>query len=410
MKKTVLIGISSGIAAYKAVALIKLLQQENFVIEVTMTAHAVQMIPPRLIEKITKKKIHTNLFKEGFDYKNILKERKVDHIELADKSDLMVIVPATANIIAKIAHGIADDLLTTTALAVTTPILICPSMNVHMWTNPLVQENIKKLKNLGYQIIEPVEGMLACGYEGKGRLEDVYLIRDEIVSNLNYADLLRGRKIIVTSGGTREKIDDVRYITNRSSGKMGTAVAESCYKRGGEVLLLRANSAVQPRFSIPEKTFDTAEELFRLIKENIKTYDTLYHVAAVSDFTIKNRKEGKLSSNQKIALILEPRRKILDQIKKMNPKIRLIAFKAEYGLKDSQLIKAAYKRLLEAKANAVVANDISKPDRGFQSDKNEVIIVWESGEYKKIPLGLKRTVAEEIVDSIESVLALSVND
>jgi phosphopantothenoylcysteine decarboxylase/phosphopantothenate--cysteine ligase len=400
MKKTVVIGVSSGIAAYKEIDLIKLLKKDDLEVFVVMSQNAVKMISPDEFESASGNKVFIELFKKGFNFKTVLEKRKVDHIDLADKADLIVIVPATANTIAKIAHGIADDFLTTTLLAVTSPVIVCPSMNVNMWQNPLVQQNVSKLKNIGYQIIEPVKGMLACGYEGKGRLEDINLIKEEIMRQLNRAKSLSGKKVIVTAGGTLEKIDSVRYITNKSSGKMGIAIAEECYLRGADVLLLRAKSSVTPRYLITEEVFETAEELSNIIENQISNCNMFFHVAAVSDFQIAGAIDGKISSKKGIALQLKPRQKILDNLKKLNPKMDLIAFKAEYGLGKSEMIRVAYKRLQEAKADAIVANDISRSDRGFQADTNEAYVVLKNGEYHKIPLSSKREVASELVDFV----------
>jgi len=262
MKKNILIGVTSGIAAYKVLELIKLLKNEGYEIFVIMTKGATKMVSLQDFERASGNKVYVNLFEKNFDYRKVLDKRKVEHIELADKADVMVIAPATANIIGKLAYGIADDFLTTTALAMTTPIIICPSMNVNMWGNPIVQENLAKLKSVGYQIIEPSSGMLACGYEGVGRLENVEIINKEINKLLERNDSLKNKKIIVTAGGTTEKIDEVRFITNRSSGKMGVALAEECYLRGADVLLLRAKNSVSPRYLIKEKIFENLKDVF----------------------------------------------------------------------------------------------------------------------------------------------------
>ncbi|MEK7165212.1 MAG: bifunctional phosphopantothenoylcysteine decarboxylase/phosphopantothenate--cysteine ligase CoaBC, partial [Patescibacteria group bacterium] len=324
MKKTVVIGITSGIAAYKSLALIESLKQAGITVIIIMTKHATQMVNPNDFEKASGNRVFIDLFEKEFDYRKILKTRKVNHIEIADKADLLVIVPATANIIAKFAHGLADDFLTTTTLAVTVPILVCPSMNVNMWNNPLVQENIHKLRTLGFQIIEPEAGMLACGYEGKGRLREATFIRDEVIKRLHNTDVLRGKRVIITSGGTNEKIDDVRFITNRSSGKMGAAIAEACHLRGAEVLLLRSKTAVLPRYLMKEKVFSTAGDLYNLINENIWDCDIFFHVAAVADFQVVKPRIGKISSDKSLTVKLEPQIKILDQLKKMNPDIKLM--------------------------------------------------------------------------------------
>lgn len=401
MKNTVVLGVTSGIAAYKSLELIKLLRKEGVEVFVIMTESATKMVPVREFEKASGNKVYTDLFKKGFDYKNILQTRRVDHIDLADKADVFVIAPATANVLAKIAYGLADDFLTTTVLAAQAPVIICASMNVHMWENPITQANVSKLKTIGYQVIEPEEGALACGYEGKGRLANVESIRDEIMKVLKRSSTFSGQRVLVTAGGTIEPIDDVRFIANKSSGKMGIALAEECYLRGANVLLLRANNSVRSRYPIEEATFDTAEELLTLIKKHVPNYGICYHTAAVSDFSVKKAFKGKISSKKGHTLMLEPSKKIYDEIKKLNPKIKLIAFKAEVGKSDSELIKIAKEKLKECRADAVVANEVGKPDRGFQVDTNEVIILLRNGQYKKVPLALKREIAKEIVDSID---------
>ena len=397
MKKTVVLGVASGIAAYKSLDLINLLKKEGVDVHVIMTDKARQMVSVNDFEKTTGHKIYTDLFEKGFEYKKILQTRRVEHIDLADKADVFVIAPATANVIAKIAYGLADDFLTTTVLATQAPVIICASMNVHMWENPVTQQNVERLRAMGYQIVEPEEGALACGYEGKGRLANIEAIRDEIMKVLKRSNSLKDQRVMVTAGGTIEHIDDVRFITNKSSGKMGVALVEECYLRGADVLLLRANSSVKSRYHMQEKTFDTADELYDLIKKYVKDFDICYHTAAVSDFTVKKVK-GKISSKKAHSLQLTPSKKICDEIKKLNPKIKLVAFKAELGKSDSELIKIAKEKLKECGADAVVANEVGKPDRGFQSDDNEVIIVSRNGQHQKVPLAPKREVAKEIVD------------
>lgn len=399
-KKTVVIGVSSGIAAYKTLALVQVLKQQGMDVWVVMTKHAAEMVSPSEFEKVSKNKVYSNLFEQGFDYKTILKSRAVDHIALADRADVMVIAPVTANILAKIAHGIADDFLTTTVLAVTAPIILCPSMNVHMWHNPVVQRNISLLQEQGYHIIEPDSGMLACGYEGKGRLAAISIIKQEVDKLLTYSTSLKGKRMLVTAGATRENIDSIRFITNRSSGKMGAAIAEECYLRGANVHLLRAKSAVSPRYHINESVFSTADELLILIKKHIKKYDMLFHTAAISDFTVKNPHQGKISSKKPLQIQLAPRPKILDMIKKMHSTISLIAWKAEYGLSEDELTKVAFKRLQESNADAMIANDVSSETSGFDVDMNEVMLVLKDGTSKKIHFAKKRDIAKQIIDCL----------
>lgn len=396
MRKTVVIGITGGIAAFKIKDLIVSLRKQRIEIFVIMTKNATSMIHPTEFEKVSGHKVYVDLFEKDFDYKTILKNQEVDHIQIADKADLFIVAPATANIIAKIAHGIADDFLTTALLATQAPVLICPSMNVNMWQNPLVQENIKKVQALDYQVIEPDLGMLACGYEGKGRLTDISNIKREILTLLNKQERLKGKRIIVTAGGTIEPIDDIRFITNRSSGKMGAAVAEACYLQGADVLLLRAKTAIRPRYPIQEKTFETANELVSLIKKYAPTYQVCFHVAAVSDFKIDSQ-EGKISSVEALTLHLMPREKIYTQIKANNPNIKLIAFKAEWKKNDNELLVEAKRKLHNSNIDFLVVNDVGKPKRGFHADTNEVIVVAKDGTYKKFPLQSKRQLADEII-------------
>lgn len=400
MKQTVLLGVTSGIAAYKMLELVEKLHAAGHEVFVTMTSSARKMVSVAEFEKASGHPIFSELYPQDFDYKKVLQDRHVDHIDLADKTDLMVIAPATANTIAKLANGIADDFLTTTALAVTAPIILCPSMNLNMWNNPVVQENLAKLRARGIQIIEPSSGMLACGYEGKGRLEDIKIIYDEIIRRLHKTTSLQGKKILITAGGTQEKIDEVRFITNKSSGKMGVALAEECYLRGAEVLLLRASNSVTPRYQIPQMCFETADDLLSLIEASISDFDFIYHTAAISDFYIENAKDGKISSKDAISLELSPRQKILDKIKQFHRDISLIAFKAEYNLPEKELIKTAKARLIESDADAIVANDISKSDRGFQADTNEVIVILKNGDVQKLPLAPKKVIAQQILDII----------
>src|SRR3989344_59367 len=397
MKQRILIGISSCIAAYKVIDLIKLLLQKDIAVSVVLTRNASQMLDVSKLKKLVSSNIYSELFTSDFDYKTVLQERSVEHINVADNTDLMVIAPATANIIAKLAHGIADDYLTTAALAVTKPLLICPSMNVNMWNNPVVQDNIEKLRSFGHHIIEPTEGELACGYVGKGRLEDIDVIKQEILNRLNQIALLKGKRIIITAGGTTEPIDNVRFITNKSSGKMGIALAEQCFLKGASVTLLRAKSAVKPRFLMKEELFETTRDLYTLVKKHAPKADIIFHVAAVSDFTVANQLHGKISSKQTLNLTLSPTIKISNEIKKMNPNTLLVLFKAEYGLDEVELLDSAKVKLQDANADIVVANDVSKENQGFGSDFNQASLLTKTGKYKKFALQSKKTLAEEVI-------------
>ncbi|PIP52587.1 bifunctional phosphopantothenoylcysteine decarboxylase/phosphopantothenate--cysteine ligase CoaBC [Candidatus Beckwithbacteria bacterium CG23_combo_of_CG06-09_8_20_14_all_47_9] len=369
--KIIILGVSGGIAAVKAPELMRLLTKKGFQVECVLTRSAVNFV------KLPGVKVYVDLFESGFNAKKVLVQRQVEHIALADKADLILIAPATANLMAKLAHGIADDYLTTLILATKAPVIICPAMNVNMWNHPAVKENLAKVKQLGYEIINPVAGRLACSYEGLGRLEELNKIVKTVVERLKVKDSLKGKKILVTAGPTREPIDSVRFITNASSGKMGTAIAEAAKKRGAEVRLLMGQT-----------DFVTGQDLLALVKKTTPDYDIIFHTAAVGDFGVQTR-PGKLSSRRPVNLRLETQVKILEQIKKFNPKIRVIGFKAEYGLPGKLTVQFG--------ADATIYNDVSRKDIGFASDDNEVILVMP-GRKIKIKKTSKTIVAGKLLD------------
>lgn len=428
---TIVIGVSSGIAAYKIVNLVRILQQKRMDIEVIMTANATSMINPKEFSEVLKHKVHTSLFPNSFSYKKVLKQREVEHVKLTDRASLFVIAPATANIIGKIAAGIADDFVTTSLLATTAPVLICPSMNIHMWDNLVVQENIQKLKQRGYHILTPDSGRLACGYSGIGRLIDVNIIAGEIMHLLSHTNRLKGKKIIVTAGGTNEEIDKVRVITNKASGKMGKALSEECYLRGADVLLLRSVTAVDVRehkdtsgvAGLPDRqagiqgfprpacrqgrgggirveTFETGQDLSNLMHKYIRDYDAVFHTAAVSDFRVEKPIDYKLESDSPITLKLTPTIKILNQIKIWNPKIKLIGFKAVYKETEKNLVRLGLEKLKESNSDYIIVNDVGRKGIGFAVDTNEVYIVSPKGLLAKIAKAPKTEVAKKILDYI----------
>ena len=390
MKTKIIIGVSSGIAAFKIIDLVKLLKKNGLEVFVVMTENATKMVDSAKFEKVSRHKVYKNLFSKDFDYQKILEKHQVEHIALADKADLFVVAPATANTVAKMAHGIADDFLTTALLATSAPILVCPSMNVHMWQNPLTQENINRLKRFGFYFVHPDEGALACGYTGEGRLADINKIAGEISNILKYQNSLKGKKIMVTAGGTSEPIDAVRVITNRSSGKMGIALAEECFLRGADVLLLRSKSSVITRYPVKEEIFETGQELSDRIKKHIGNYDVIFHVAAVSDYKPEKVINKKLDSRNPYSLRLESTVKILSQIKTWNPKIKLVGFKAVYKESKSNLIRIGQKKLVDSRSDFIIVNDVGYEDIGFSVDDNEVYIISPKGLLAKIEKSSKK--------------------
>ncbi len=395
-----LIGISGGIAAVKIPLLLNALKQDGIDIDVIETNSATRILPPKNISEITGKPVYINMYPPDFDPQEVLSARTVEHISLAGTASLFVIAPATANVIAKLANGIADDYLTTTALAVSCPVLVCPSMNTHMWQHPATQKNVQTLRSLGLHVLPPDCGDLACGYSGEGRLPDIEVITREIKLLLHTSQSLTGKRVLITTGGTTEMIDSVRTISNRSSGKMGIAIAEACYQAGATVTILRSVSSVHTRYGIPEHEFESVEDLDVLLQRHVPNADIVFQVAAVSDFSIKNPFVGKHSSSDPLPLELEPKKKLLDTIKTLNPHVFLVAFKAEYGLSNEELATVASKRLSESSSDLIIANDIGRAGVGFQSDENEVMIIPKNGTPEVLPRASKTDIAQQIVSKL----------
>lgn len=392
----ILIGISSGIAAFKINALIARLRQKNYAIQVVMTEHAINMVDVQQIEKSSGNPVVSTLFPPHFNYRQILRQRKVQHIQLADSASVFVIAPATANIIGKIAHGIADDMLTTVTIATRAPVIVCPSMNTHMWENPRVQENLTMLMKRGYTILHPDSGDLACGYRGVGRLVSISEIENTIGAVLHKKQILRGKRILVTSGGTMEMIDPVRVITNRSSGKMGKAIAEVCKDFGAEVILIRAKSAVAS-LKVKEEIFESANDLTSIMKAYSSHIDILIHTAAVSDFKPREISSRKIISSRPLRLRLTPTPKILNMVKSWNPHVLLIGFKAVYKETDDAIVSIGMKKLDESRSDFIVVNDVGRKGIGFGEDENEIYIVTKKGLHVKLARASKQSIAEKLM-------------
>lgn len=398
-KPTIIIGVSAGIAAYKIIELIRHLK-DLYNISVIMTGHAKSMLPPSEFKKFPGVSVFCELFPKDFDYKKILKKKLVDHVTLADQADLVIIAPATANIIAKIVHGLADDLLTTTILATKAPVLICPSMNVHMWQNETVQENIRKIIEKGHYILPPDSGNLACGYEGVGRLADTNKIIREIKHIIFVKNSLSGKKIMTTAGGTSESIDPVRVITNRGSGKMGRALAIESVKRGAEVILIRSKNSNVVQHQVKEILFETVEDLSEIIRMKIKNYDVIFHTAAVSDFKPVKKFYSKIDSKKMLTLDLIPTDKIISKIKIWNPDVLLVGFKAVFQKTDREMIKIGKELLHETKSDFIAVNDIGRDDIGFGAENNEIILISGKGTVLKIDKTSKQNVANKMLEAI----------
>ena len=383
------LGVTGGIACYKAVELVRLLVKDGFVVQVIMTRGAMEFVTPLTFQTLSGMPVATETF-------NLTQESEIGHINLADSADLFVIAPATANVIGKIAAGIADDLLTTVLMATKAPVLIAPAMNIHMYENPILQENVRKLRRLGYHFIEPAEGYLACGYEGKGRLPEPEKILEEIRRLLKKKDLV-GEKLLITAGPNREPLDPVRYLSNRSSGKMGYALARAAIRRGAEVALISGPTELEPPAGARLTSVTTAAEMRHAVLEEFSGCTAVIMAAAVSDyrpvdFARKKIKRGK----GPIELRLEPNPDILKEISARKNGKMLVGFAAETG----ELVANAAKKLKDKNLDMIVANDVSEAGAGFDVDTNVATILDRAGTVRSLPLMSKDELAEQILDHL----------
>jgi phosphopantothenoylcysteine decarboxylase / phosphopantothenate---cysteine ligase len=385
-RRVVVLGVTGGIACYKAVELVRLLVKTGFKVQVIMTRSAMEFVTPLTFQTLSGNPVATETF-------NLTQESEIGHINLADSADLFVIAPATANVIGKIANGIADDLLTTVLMATQAPVLIAPAMNIHMYDNPILQENLRKLRRVGYQIMEPAEGFLACGYEGKGRLPDPEKIAEEIDRLLKKKDLV-GEKLLITAGPNREPLDPVRYISNRSSGKMGYALARAALRRGAEVALVSGPTALEAPTGARVISVLTAAEMREAVLKEYAQCTAVIMAAAVSDYRpIAADKKIKRGAAP-IELRLEPNADILKELGQSKDGKWLVGFAAE----TDDLTHNAQKKLHEKNLDMVVANNVAEEGSGFDSDTNVATLVDRSGAVRSLPLMSKDDLADCILD------------
>ena len=390
-KKCVVVGVSGGVAVYKALDVISRLRKKDVEVHVIMTKSATEFVTPLSFQSLSQNMVITDMFAEP-------KAWEIQHISLAKKADLMLIVPATANIIGKVANGIADDMLSTTIMATKAPVVFCPAMNTNMYENPIVQRNISLLKELGYEFIEPASGRLACGDEGKGKLQDTEIIAEETLRRLHSTKDLLGKKVVVTAGPTRVPIDPVRILTNRSSGKMGYSIAEEARDRGAEVVLISGPTSLRKPNGIKVIDIKTNEDMFNAIKNEFKDADIVIKSAAVADYKAKNYSNEKIKkTGDDLNLIFERDRDILKTLGDMKENQILVGFAAE----SSNLKENAKGKLERKNLDYIVANDISKSETGFASDENKVTIISKSGEEVSLEKMSKREVAKNIFDIIK---------
>lgn len=392
--KNILIGISGGIAAYKICELIRMFKRQNANVRVICTPNALNFVTKLTLQNLSQNEVGI----QEFDVADF----KPEHISYADEADIMIIAPATANTISKIAAGICDNLLTSIVCAFKKPVIIAPAMNCNMWDNPVIQENLKKLSTLGYKILEPESGFLACGYEGKGRLCSLEKIFDEAAAILNNTG--SKKKYVITAGGTVEDIDPVRYISNYSSGKMGIALADEAFFQGNDVVLISTVEVNRPYKIIKVKS---AQDMQNAVNEEFENADYIIMAAAVADYRVKNKSEQKMkkTSDSEITLTLVKNPDILkslcerkkeEMLKQVQPDRIIVGFCAE----SENLLENAKEKIQKKGCDFLIANDISRKDIGFSSDYNEVTILNKNGGIKKLERAAKNEIARKILKEI----------
>ena len=384
----VILGVGGGIAAYKSAELARLMMQSGHEVQTIMTRAAEEFVRPLTFAALTGRKVLTDLFAI---------ESAIEHISVAQDNDVLAIAPATADLIAKMAHGLADDFLTTLYLAFTGPVVIAPAMNVNMWQHPATQANLETLRRRGHRIVEPDSGYLACGMTGPGRLADPEAIAAAIESDLPRRHDLDGEHVLITAGPTQEPLDPVRYITNRSSGKMGYALAEAAAARGAHVVLISGPVHLAPPRGVEVVHVRTAVEMHDRVMEHLAPAGIVIKAAAVADFHLSKVPEQKVKKTAaRISMELDPTPDILAEVGRKKGDRLLIGFAAE----TQNLVQEARRKLESKNCDMVVANLVGGTDSGFESDENEVTLVTRIGETIPLARASKREIADRIFDQL----------
>lgn len=394
--KNILLCVTGGIAVYKAAALTSKLTQAGASVKVIMSNGAQKFVTPLTFQALSRNDVYTDTFDEKHP-------ESIAHIDLADWADLVLVAPATANIIGKLANGIADDMISTTLLAATAPVWIAPAMNVHMYDHPAVKRNIERLQSYGYQFVEPNEGYLACGYVGKGRMEEpeniVKLISSYWEKEKNQP--LKGKKIVITAGPTREILDPVRFFSNRSSGKMGYALAEEAHQLGADVTLISGPVSLNPPIGVNVKYIENAEEMYDAVLEEFPSADIVIKSAAVADYRPKQVSNEKMKKKDGDLIIqMERTKDILKTLGERKDHQFLVGFAAE----TSNLDEYAMSKLKRKNADMIIANNVNEKGAGFEEDTNIVTIYKKDGSNKRLGLMSKKELAKEIFREIVKTL------
>lgn len=389
-EKTIVLGVTGGIAAYKAVELLRLYVKAGAEVFVVMTKSACEFVTPLTFQTLSGNPVHTELF-------NLYQEREIGHISLADRADLVVVAPATANIIGKVAGGLCDDLLSTTLMATKAPVLFVPAMNVNMYENPLYQANEKKLQEFGYHFLEPVTGYLACGWEGKGKMPEPLAVFEETLRLLSPQDFC-GETLLVTAGPTREELDPVRYLSNHSSGKMGYAIARAARQRGARVILVSGPTALSVPCGVERVPVVSAQQMREAVMDRLGEATVVVKSAAVADYRPSERSGQKIKKGSvaQVELTLQKNPDILAELGQHKTTQLLVGFAAE----TADLVENARKKLETKNLDLIVANDVSRSDAGFDVDTNAVRLLYRDGSSEELPLLSKDDVAQQLLDRI----------
>lgn len=387
--KKIILGVTGGIAAYKSCELVRKLVKEKASVQVIMTENAMEFVTPLTLQTLSGNRVATKTF-------DLAWESEIGHITLADSADVIVVAPATASFIGKVASGIADSLLTTVILATRSPVIVCPAMNVNMYNNPAVQENLEKLSSRGFHIVEPEEGDLACGWEGKGRLPHIDDICNEIERVLTPQDL-SGEKVLVTAGATREYIDSVRFISNPSSGKMGYSLAKAAWMRGADVVLVSGKGCLEAPGGITVVDIISSEEMHTAVMEQLDWATIVVKAAAVGDYTPVDNLNGKIKKDDSDrSLKLTRTKDILKEVGQSKNGKFIIGFAAE----TENIIDNAIDKLIKKNADIIVANNVLTEGAGFEEDTNVASLVYGKGEIEELPLMTKLELAHKVFDKV----------
>jgi phosphopantothenoylcysteine decarboxylase/phosphopantothenate--cysteine ligase len=390
----VALGVAGGIAAYKAAEIVRLLQDRGIRVQVVMTRAAQEFVRPLTFAALSGEKVITGMFSQDEEQAANI-DSAIEHIAVAQSIDALLVAPATADILAHFAQGIASDFLSTLYLATTAPVVVAPAMNVNMWNHAAIQANLEILRRRGVRIVEPDSGYLACGMTGSGRLAENETIVAAVLEALGATQDLAGQTVLITAGPTREKIDPARYLTNRSSGRMGYAVAEAALRRGARVLLVSGPTALTPPGAAEVTRVESAEQMRDAVLDLLPQATIVIKTAAVSDYRAKNVSEQKIKRKGPITLDLEPTADILKEISARKQSQIVLGFAAE----TENVLENARQKLAAKHLDAVVVNDVSREGIGFDSDRNEVTIITHD-EIVQVPETTKWEVAQRVLDQV----------